>query len=284
MRTVPTGPSDHYIRAFIDRLTELERAEATIETYRSALRLLDAELRPHGLVRSNADEIKAVIWKRPDPRTRRAYCTATRGLFRFACDPARELRAGDPEPLDFDPTAWLPTVKRPRNQSRHIDTEVLRDVLARATEPHRTWFLLAAGCGLRCIEISNLDRQHITKDDVWIQGKGGHTRTVPTGEEVWAAVRDLPRGPIARNRRGDRATRRQVDGRGNHHLQHTLGVSLAMHDLRRWYATNVHLAANGDLRVSQELLGHASPTTTAIYVDPNRAAMRAAVAALPLPV
>lgn len=284
MRTVPRGPSDHYIRAYIACLTDLERSEATIETYRSALRLLDHELRPHGLVRSNADEIKAVIWKRREPRTRRAYCTATRGLFHFACDPTRELRPGDPEPLDFDPTSWLPSVKRPRNESREIDTEALREVLARATEPYRTWILLAAGCGLRCIEISNLDRQHITKDDVWIQGKGGYIRTVPTGEAVWAAVRDLPRGPLARNRRGGRATRRQVAGRGNRHMQTVLGVDLAMHDLRRWYATNVHLAAKGDLRVSQELLGHASPTTTAIYVDPNRAAMRAAVAALALPI
>jgi integrase/recombinase XerC len=116
-----------------------------------------------------------------------------------------------------------------------------------------------------------------------VHGKGGVERVVPTHSAVWEAVRGLPHGPIARDRYGRRANRRGVDGRGNYHLHHRLGYPhWSMHDLRRWYSTNVHELAGGDIRVTQELLGHASPATTAIYIDVLGSKKTAAVSGLKL--
>lgn len=53
-----------------------------------------------------------------------------------------------------------------------------------------------------------------------------------------------------------------------------------MHQLRHWFATQAYRAC-GDLRTVQELLGHADPRTTAIYVAASPELARRAVAGLP---
>lgn len=282
MRTVPTGPSDHYIRSFLTHLAHIHRAESTIDTYRDALRVIDRDLKPRGLARSSADEINAVIQGRPTPATRKLYRSAVASLFARACGSCDKCEHPD-QWLDFDPTPWLDSHKAPRGRSRRKSTAELHDILARAAEPYRTWYLLGAGQGLRAVEISRLDREHVDQAETLVHGKGGVERVVPTHPAVWEAVRRLPRGPIARDRYGHRADRKGVDGRGNYHLHRRLGyLHWSMHDLRRWYSTNVHELAGGDIRVTQELLGHASPATTAIYVDVLGSKKTAAVDGLPL--
>lgn len=252
-------------------------AASTIETYLSLLRRLDRDL-PEGLVLACTDELRDAINVDPrKPATRALYRAAVVDFFAWACDPA------DPR-LDFDPTRYLPRQSVPRRAARPAPTEQLADILARAAEPYRLWFLLAAGNGARCCEISALDRQHVTVESLWLHGKGGKERTVPTHPDVWAAVKDLPAGPVARTLDGTRASRKSVMQRGNRHLQHTLGhVGITMHRLRHWHGTHVHDAADGDLAVVQELLGHASPNTTRIYVEVSGRKKTAAVGGLRLP-
>jgi len=62
----------------------------------------------------------------------------------------------------------------------------------------------------------------------------------------------------------------------------SIGVDCTMHQLRHWFGTKTYRECQ-DLRTVQELMGHASPVTTAIYtaISPTRA--RAAVDALALP-
>lgn len=282
MRTVPRGPSDHYLDAFLEHLVHIQRAESTRDTYRDALRVLDRDLKPRGLARSTADEINAAIRSRPTPATRKLYRSAVVAFYARACDTCEDC--DNPRNwLDFDPTPWLTPHKAPRGRSRRKSTTELHDILARAVEPYRTWYLLGAGQGLRAVEISRLDREDIDIDATLVKGKGDVERTVPTHPLVWEAVRGLPRGPIALDSRGQRATRKGVDGRGNWYLHRRLGYpNWAMHDLRRWYSTQVHELAGGDIRVTQELLGHASPSTTAIYVDVLGSKKAAAVSGLPL--
>ncbi|MET8908425.1 tyrosine-type recombinase/integrase [Micromonospora sp. NPDC004551] len=254
----------------------------TLTTYADLLTRLDRDL-PYGLCDANADELRDAIYTDDrKPSTRALYRAAVTGFFRWGCSEERP----EPSRFEWDPTPYLPRVDVPRRASRPITHDQLRDILRRGRDPFRVWYLLAAGEGLRCIEISRLDREDITCEDTVIRGKGGRERIVPTPGAVWAAVVDLPPGPIARHPDGTgRADRRQVRERANNHLQRTLrhrGVT--MHRLRHWYGTYVHQAAGGDLRVTQELLGHASPTTTQVYVDTSGARKRAAVDNLPLPV
>lgn len=282
MHTVPTPNPSRMIAAYLRFLeVDRDRAASTIQTYREVLTRMNAEL-PAGLIDAHTDDLRAWIYvARRKPATRKLYRAVTAGFFGWACDPA------DPASpvLDYDPARLLPRVRVPAGRPRPVPTGQLADILARALPPFDLWFHAAAAAGLRAVEISRLDREHVTAESIWVQGKGGKTRVVPTHPTLWALIEPLPWGPIARRADGARADRRYVDQRGNHHLHKALGYdTVTMHRLRHWFGTHAHRASGGDLTVAQELLGHASPVTTRIYVEVDAVAMAAAVAALPLPV
>lgn len=279
MITAARAPHSHeMIAAFIRHLRNLSRADTTVTTYVDLLSRLDRDL-PEGLAYACAEELREQIYVDDrKPATIALYRAAVVAFYSWATD------ENDPW-LDFDPSRQLPRARvRPRSP-RPISHDQLGDILARAQDPFRLWYLLAAGCGLRCCEISCLDRADVTEDTVYVLGKGGKERAVPTHPAVWAAVADLPAGPVARRHYDtSRANRRDVQGRGNRHLAVLGHTGVTMHRLRHWYGTYVYQAAGRDLRVTQELLGHASPNTTQVYVATLAGTKAAAVRALPLPV
>lgn len=278
--TPDQAPHTHeMLTAYVRHLTDEGRAESTIDTYTGMLCRLDRQL-PEGLAYATTDELRERIYTDGrSPATIALYRASVADFFDFACD------EDDPW-LDYDPSRRLPRARIRQRRPRPVTHEQLADILARAGEPFRLWYLLASALGLRCIEISRLDRDDVTEDATYVMGKGGKERTIPTHPAVWDAVQGLPSGPIARRHVDDRrATRRDVQGRANRHLTVVLGHrGVTMHRLRHWYGTYVHQAAGGDLRVAQELLGHASPNTTQIYVQASAQRQSAAVRALPLPV
>jgi integrase/recombinase XerC len=171
----------------------------------------------------------------------------------------------------------------PQQPARAIDDEQLRSILGRARQPYVDWFKIAAYTGARCIEISNLDREHITKEEAWIHGKGRKDRLVPTHPLVWEMVQHLPAGPVAVDADGGRLDRRQISQRGNYYITHTLKIAgVTMHDLRRWFGTRTYEASGCDIRAVQELLGHAQVNTTQRYIATSAKRKAAAVAGLPL--
>ena len=58
------------------------------------------------------------------------------------------------------------------------------------------------------------------------------------------------------------------------------GIQASAHQLRHWFATEVYEKSGNDLRLTQELLGHASPATTAIYTKWSQAKAMEVVAQL----
>lgn len=273
------APHTHdLIAGYLRHLTTLGRAESTRDTYADELCRLDRRL-PEGLAYACADELRDTIHNgQRGPAHIAKITAAVTGFYSWATRPS------DPH-LDYNPAGDLPRAKVQPRRPRPITNEELADILRRAREPMRTWYLLAAGNGLRCVEISRLDRADVTEEATWLHGKGGKERIVPTHPAVWQAVKDLPSGPIGRNRDGSHANRVQVQERANHHLHARLGhTTVSMHRLRHWHGTYVHQAAGGDIRVTQELLGHSSPNTTSVYVATIGGAKAAAVHALPLPV
>jgi site-specific recombinase XerD len=132
---------------------------------------------------------------------------------------------------------------------------------------------LLYSCGLRSAEAVGLDLADVDfeREAVHVRGKGGKERVVPLGEEAQARLvrylRDgrptLARGAVdavflsARGRRLDTSTVRRL-------LRHP-------HRLRHAFATHL-LEGGADLRTIQELLGHASLSTTQVYshVDARR--------------
>ena len=58
---------------------------------------------------------------------------------------------------------------------------------------------------------------------------------------------------------------------------HDMGITHTLHTLRHWFGTNLHQAAGGDLRVTQEGMRHRSPVTTAGYAWVGASDVAAAV-------
>lgn len=266
---------DRLIDAWITDLRVRDKAAATIETYEPVVRRAHAEL-PYGLAGSTTEELQEWIW-RPGraASTRNTYRAAIRSFLAWAT-------AG--EYLDFDPGRLLPPVKVPTGQPRPAPHDELADILAKARDPFRPWILLAVAMGLRCVEISRLDRQHVAEERTWIQGKGGKNCYVPTHPVAWLAVHDLPTGPIARRADGSRATRQDVYRRANEHIGRLGHPSVTMHQMRHWYGTAVYRAAGRDILVAKAGLRHGDVTMTQRYVQTEDVTLIAAQLALPLPI
>lgn len=248
----------------------------TIAGRRDILSRADTTL-PHGLAAATADELRAWIYRDEwSASTRETYYGAIRAFFVWATDPH------DPR-VDFDPTVLLPRPPRPRGLPRPVTDRQLRRILAEAAEPYRTWAVLAAYAGLRCCEIAQLDRGDITERTITIRrGKGGKPGIVPTHPAVWSAVRDLDDGPMAYTDTGELATAQYISIRSALHFRRQLGMpGVALHRLRHWCGTEVYRATR-DIRVTQEILRHASPTTTAIYTLISDEERRTAIHALPI--
>lgn len=263
------------IDLWITDLRVRDKAEATVDTYTEAVRRAHREL-SYGLAGSTTEELQAWIWQ-PNraPATRATYRAAIRSFLSWAAERGH---------TDFDASAHLPTVKVPAGQPRPADSEVLADIIARAREPFRLWVLLAAGMGLRCVEISRLDREQIAEKQTWVQGKGGTNIHIPTHPAVWAAVLALPAGPVARRIDGRRATRQQVYQRANEYIARLGHDGVTMHQLRHWYGTEVYRAAGKDILVAKKALRHANVTHTQRYVATEDTDLIAAQRAIPLPI
>ncbi len=140
-------------------------------------------------------------------------------------------------------------------------------------------FALLYGSGLRISEALGLSRGEVPRsasDALRITGKGGKQRIVPVLPAVTAAIAEYlrlcpwqpgPSGPLFLGAEGGRLNPRIVQ-RAMQGLRSSLGLpaSATPHALRHSFAT--HLLANGgDLRSIQELLGHASLSTTQVYTE-----------------
>jgi integrase/recombinase XerC len=131
--------------------------------------------------------------------------------------------------------------------------------------------------GLRLAELVGLNLGDVDAADrtVRVLGKGSKARVVPVGRKALLALHDWlqvrpqlathgePAMFVSRN--GDRISRRSVQARVNHWAKHQAVPSgVHPHMLRHSFATHL-LESSKDLRAVQEMLGHASLSTTQIY-------------------
>src|SRR5947209_11087142 len=162
----------------------------------------------------------------------------------------------------------------------------LADAGERAGETREAWILardaavmaLLYGSGLRISEALGLKRRDVPApgagDVLIVTGKGNKTRMVPVLQNVLALIQDyvgmcphqLPaEGPIFVGARGGPLSPRIIQ-LAMERLRGALGLadSATPHALRHSFATHL-LSRGGDLRAIQELLGHASLSTTQVY-------------------
>lgn len=138
--------------------------------------------------------------------------------------------------------------------------------------------LLLYGCGLRISEALGLTRRDVPKAGAMLRitGKGGKTRIVPVLPVVAEAIVDYLAhcpwtqkldGPLFVGAKGGQLNARMIQ-RALEKLRGRLGLpeTATPHALRHSFATHL-LAGGGDLRAIQELLGHASLSTTQRYTE-----------------
>jgi site-specific recombinase XerD len=151
----------------------------------------------------------------------------------------------------------------------------------------RAMFEMAYAAGLRAEELTLLDTAHADPDgeQLRVEGKGSKTRFVPVGEHAWRALdRYLTRGRPALDSGESQALFLSKSGRRLYtsdvrrrlKLQ-ARRVGISPHTLRHSFATHL-LEGGADLRTIQELLGHASISTTQTYTRVESKRLRMAYA------
>lgn len=254
------------VEAFLAHLRTNGYPATTIATYASPLRRAAVEL-PHGLM-AEPEEIQAWLGRPGLARnTRASYQRALRSFYRWAIGTGRLIGAN---PMD-----GVPVISTRRGLPRPVPPDQLQILLTKARQPYRLWALIAAYAGLRCVEVARLERDDITEQAIYVLGKGDKPGVVPTHPELWEATRALPRGLICEG-----ATPKRVSANINRQCDRLGLADVTAHRLRHTAGT-IWQRATGDVRVTQQLLRHASPTTTAVYTAVSDEAMRAAVMAMP---
>lgn len=213
-----------------------------------------------------------------------------RALYRFL------MRNGR---CNSSPLTAIRNPKLPRRLPKFVETEKMGGFLEQSDETLPEWQLLRDrairevlyGGGLRVSELVGLDRRHIDWHSgcLHVLGKGRKERICPVGEAALAALqkwldlrdnagvpKDLDNEAVFLGRNGKRinvSTVRYLVYRFSR--QAALPQRISPHVLRHSFATHI-LDAGADLRSVQELLGHASLSTTQIYTHVSTARLLAA--------
>ncbi|HEX5263932.1 MAG TPA: tyrosine recombinase XerC [Phenylobacterium sp.] len=185
------------------------------------------------------------------------------------------VKPGAPRPVSEDQARGL--IAEPGLDPDREDWEAARDEAV---------LTLLYGCGLRISEALSLKRSDAPlPDSLRILGKGSKTRIVPVLPAVREAVEVYlaqapfvfePDDALFRAKRGGPLSPRHVQA-SVQNLRGRLGLpaSATPHALRHSFATHL-LGAGADLRSIQELLGHASLSTTQRYTQVDAAALLSA--------
>lgn len=282
------------IERFLNHLTvERNASPHTVRNYRSDLEQFRSFLEAAGMSRDKSTGEVSV--QEIDHLTIRAYLShlyrgrkksslarklaAQRSFFRFLVDEGI---------LRQSPAELVATPKQEKNLPAFLPVDEVFSLLD-STEKSprwgaRDWAMLETlySCGIRVSELVGLSDGDVdfALGIVKVYGKGGKERIVPVGEKALEAIRAyLPARdkvlaghgrktspvPLFINTRGTRLTSRSVARvLQKHILESGLLRKASPHALRHSFATHL-LDAGADLRSIQELLGHASLSTTQKY-------------------
>ena len=211
------------------------------------------------------------------PATRSRKIAALRSFMKFLVDE---------RVLDENPTTHVRTPRAGRPIPKVLsagDVNSLLQTAASGTEPEErrdyAMIELMYAAGLRVSELVNLDVQHVNLRSATVRtmGKGSKERVVPIYEIAVEAVQRylaevrpalsgaLPTDALFINRRGQRMTRQGFWQRLRRCAAIAgINVHITPHTLRHSFATHL-LHGGASLRHVQELLGHASISTTQVY-------------------
>ncbi|GAA2566303.1 hypothetical protein GCM10010435_44340 [Winogradskya consettensis] len=188
--------------------------------------------------------------------------------------------------IDKDPMINLPRPKVPKRSPRPASLEAYERIMAAGEQRWQIAVTLARYAGLRASEIARAQREDIDDRQIRVRGKGGRVDVLPTHAEVWKLVAPAPPGQLVLAKSGQAYKPAGIS--------HAFGVyardlglprPLGLHMFRHLYGTRLLMdkdigGAGANLRITQELMRHASPATTAVYTQVTDEERRRAILAL----
>jgi integrase/recombinase XerC/integrase/recombinase XerD len=289
MKNMPTSPEASWrakLGSFDSHMRARGMAEKTRTAYGTDVEQLAEWAARHGMGPAEVDQrmlrrFAGVLSERGLSKTSVARKIASfRAFYRHLVE--RGELASNPADLVATPKkdSYLPRVLKPGEVA-----EVLDGIPAGAPLDlrDRAMFEVAYGSGLRAEEVVNLDTADLDPDaeEMRVTGKGSKTRVVPAGEVAWRALEaylDRGRPKLASASAGERVELALFLSKSGRRLstsdvrrrlrQSTRRIGAAAgvspHTLRHSFATHL-LEGGADLRSIQEMLGHASISTTQTY-------------------
>lgn len=260
--------------------TERDVSPHTLSAYRNDLdQLLRFAVRENGKEVSSLDishiflrRYLASLSKNTKKSSIGRKLAAIRSFFRFL------VRRGL---LEKNPAELISTPKKEQRLPFHLDIDQATSLMEAPDASNkyairdRAVLELLYSSGLRVSELTGLDVEEIDlmSGMVRVTGKGGKERIVPVGRRAVEALQlyleergvDAATGAIFLNSRGSRINRRSVAKIVDDHVMRIAAFKrISPHTLRHTFATHM-LEGGADLRAIQELLGHASLSTTQKY-------------------
>lgn len=206
--------------------------------------------------------------RRLGPRSRYGYTSAVATFYAWCC---RE------EHLEHNPALRVDRPRLGRYLPRPADPAAVAAALAAAEPREVAMIALGAMTGLRRGEIPQMRVEdlllHREPPEVLVHGKGNKERMVPLHESVIAALRThgIPKtGWLFPSPTTGRGLSASHVGKLMTAPFTALEGHVTPHMLRHLFGTTCYEDSGGDLRLVQELMGHASPTSTAIYTAFSR--------------
>ncbi|WP_138843642.1 tyrosine-type recombinase/integrase [Rhodococcus pyridinivorans] len=256
---------DPIVREHVAYLRLRNRRPVTI---RSRARLLDALFDYLGKPLLHATEDDLERWQnslRVTASSLGTYTTHARAFYTWAYE--RDL-------TDTNLARALVVPRVPRRQPRPISEKDLSTALLCSTNnPQlRMWLILAAYCGLRAGEVAAINRSDVRIADdggafLLVHGKGGNERVVRMPPMVLAELKSFLRsnGPLFRRPSGTPWPADQLSRQVSIFFG-SIGMDWTLHCLRHRYAARL-VDIGADVRDVQALLGHASLSTTTVYLS-----------------
>jgi site-specific recombinase XerD len=268
------------IRSFLDDGHARGLSDATLDGWRRTLHRMTTWADGPILFLSTDDLRRWARWQAVEvlPQTLHGYIVCLRAFYGWAC------RIGM---LPDDPSTPIDLPRLPKHLPDPIAERALAVCLSEAPADLKAAFGLAGFAGLRACEIARLSWPSVRWAErvLRLDGKGDKERVVPMSTALAELLATIPseghrRGPVVIRRDG---------GRG-HNSPHTVSqrastwlkdheIPWTLHKMRHRFASEL-VDRGADLRTVQELLGHASLTSTQIYTRVRPERLRAAVEAV----
>jgi integrase/recombinase XerC len=298
LEPVPPEVVAEWLTPFLIYLEKERRYSAyTVRNYRQAFEDFYRWLLKSGLWDSGFDSLNLRAMRdfviegqrRFDRRTLHNHVSGLRAFFKFWLKRKRVAR---------NPFVGIPLPKLEKRlpkflteaQMKHLLGGPLRLLENESIDAFTAWrdrlvMELLYGGGLRISELSNLNYGHVDLESgvARVLGKGRKERLCPLGSVALAVLRKFkaefarhtsPADPVTITSRHERLPVRQVQLLLKRYLALAdLPLDLTPHKIRHSYATHL-LNAGADLRLVQELLGHASLNTTQIYTHVSVARLK----------